>query len=117
MKKGVLYTAMQIGSNSIKTITSTIGRNGNIQVIGFGNSNPTTLNDDLETNNELLNTSIKTSLSKGQRYIGKKVKNAFVVKGGYNGSTHALEGSSGEDGKVCQICGHLALIRAGIWGI
>ena len=78
MKKGVLYTAMQIGSNSIKTITSTIGRNGNIQVIGFGNSKPTTLNDDLETNNELLNTSIKTSLSKAQRYIGKKVKNAFV---------------------------------------
>ena len=34
-----------------------------------------------------------------QTYKGE-VKNAFVVKGGYNGSTHALEGSSGEDGKV-----------------
>lgn len=78
MKKGVLYTAIQIGSNSIKTITSTIGRNGNIQVIGFGNSKPTTLNDDFETNNELLDTSIKTSLSKAQRYIGKRVNSAFA---------------------------------------
>jgi len=81
MKKGVLYTAMQIGSNSIKTITSTIGRNGNIQVIGFGNSKPITLNDDLETNNQLLDTSIKTSLSKAQRYIGTKVNSAFVSIG------------------------------------
>ena len=78
MKKGLLYTAIQIGSNSIKTITSTIGRNGNIQVIGFGNSKPTTLNDDLDTNHELLDISIKTSLSKAQRYIGTKVKHAFI---------------------------------------